>query len=69
MKIRYYGFMGSGSSVTIDDIRDAIELSLDIFVAGRPARKQERTSAYCPHRGGKLEYWYSISSYELWRPG
>jgi hypothetical protein len=69
MKIRYYGFMGSGSSVTLDDIRAAIELSLDIFVAGRPARKQERTSAYCPHCGGKLEYWYSISPYELWRPG
>jgi hypothetical protein len=69
MKIRYYGFMGSGSSVTMDDIMAAIELSLDIFVSGRPVRKQERTSAYCPHCGGKLEYWYSISPYELWRPG
>jgi hypothetical protein len=25
MKIRYYGFMGSGSSVTMDDIGDAEE--------------------------------------------
>ncbi len=69
MKIRYYGFMGSGSSVTLDDVRAAIELSLDVFIAGHPVRKQERTSAYCPHCGGKLEYWYSISPYELWQPG
>ena len=31
MKIRYYGFMGSSSSVTLDDIRAAIELSLSRF--------------------------------------
>ena len=69
MKIRYYGFMGSGSSVTMDDIRAAIALSLDVFINAHPVRKRERTSAYCPHCGGKLEYWYSISPDELWRPG
>lgn len=70
MKIRYYGFMGSGSSVTLDDIRAAIELSLDIFIENRSVpRKQEKTSPYCPYCGGKLEYWYSINPYELWQPG
>ena len=70
MKIRYYGFMGSGSSVTLDDIRAAIELSLDIFIECRQVRKKkEKTSPYCPHCGGKLRYWYSISPYELWQPG
>jgi hypothetical protein len=70
MKIRYYGFMGSGSSVTFDDIRAAIELSLDIFIECRQVRKKkEKTSPYCPHCGGKLRYWYSISPYELWHPG
>jgi len=70
MKIRYYGFMGSGSSVTMDDIRVAIELSLDFFVECRQVpENQERTSPYCPHCGGKLEYRYSIWPYELRQPG
>ena len=70
MKIRYYGFMGSGSSVTLDDIRAAIELSLDFFVECRQVPKnQEKASPYCPHCGGKLEYWYSIRPHELSQPG
>ena len=70
MKIRYYGFMGSGSSVTLDDIRAAIELSLDFFVECRQVPKnQEKASPYCPHCGGKLEYRYSIRPHELWQPG
>jgi len=70
MKIRYYGFMGSGSLVTLDDIRAAIELSLDFFVECRQVPKnQEKPSPHCPHCGGKLKYWYSIRSHELWQPG
>ena len=69
MKIRYYGFMGSGSSVTLNDIRAAIELSLDFFVEYQVPKKQEKASPYCPHCGGKLEYRYSIIPYELRQPG
>jgi len=70
MKIRYYGFMGSGSSVTLDDISAAIELSLDFFVECRQVPKnQEKASPYCPHCGGNLEYRYSICPHELWQPG
>ncbi len=70
MKIRYYGFMGSGSSVTLDNIRAAIELSLDFFVECRQVpENQEKTSPYCSHCGGKLEYRYSIMPHELWQPG
>ena len=69
MKIRYYGFMGSGSSVTLDDIRVAIELSLDFFVECQVPKNQEIASPYCPHCGGKLEYRYSIRPHELWQPG
>ena len=70
MKIRYYGFMGSGSSVTLDDIRAAIELSLDFFAECRQVPKNQGiASPYCPHCGGKLEYCYSIRPHELWQPG
>jgi len=70
MKIRYYGFMGSGSSVTLDDIRAAIERSLDYFVEERPSpEKQENRYPYCPHCKGKLVFWYSLSAGEIWNPG
>ena len=69
MKIRYYGFMGSGSSVTLNDIRAAIELSLDFFVEYQVPKNQKKSSPYCPHCGGKLEYRYSIIPYGLWQPG
>jgi hypothetical protein len=32
MKIRYYGFLGSGSTVTLDDVRTVIERSLDTLL-------------------------------------
>ncbi|MBW2596820.1 MAG: transposase [Deltaproteobacteria bacterium] len=70
MKIRYYGFMGSGSSLTLDDISAAIELSLDVFVECRQVPKYKgKASPYCPHCGGKLEYWCSIRPHERWQPG
>ena len=70
MKIRYYGFMGSGSSATLDDIRAAIERSLDYFVEERPSsEKEENRYPYCPHCKGKLVFWYSLSACEIWNPG
>ena len=49
MEIRYYGFLGSGSSVTLDDIRAALELSLDFFIERRQVTKtSEKLSPHCP---------------------
>jgi len=66
MKIRYYGFLGSGSSLTLDDVRAAIEIALDYFIdtERQPATK-EKISPYCQHCKGKLIFWYRISSLEL----
>ena len=70
MKIRYYGFMGSGSSLSLDDIRAAIERSLDYFVEERSSPKNEgNRHPYCPHCKGKLLFWYSLSACEIWNPG
>lgn len=61
MKIRYYGFLGSGSSITSDDVRNAIELSLEFFVEKNPAAKKEKKPAsYCPHCRGTLIFCYAI---------
>ena len=49
MKISYYGFMGSGSSVTLDDVRAAIELSLDIFIEDRSVPKNQEKTRHTVH--------------------
>ena len=70
MKIRYYGFMGSGSTVTRDDVRAAIELSLEIFVESRPEPKaQENRHPYCPHCQGRLLFSHKLASNQDWTPG
>ena len=70
MKIRYYGFLGSGSSLSLDNIRVAIERSLDYFVKEQPApEKKENRHPYCPHCKGKLKFWYKLNACEIWNPG
>ena len=73
MKIRYYGFLGSGSSINPDDVRAAIELSLAFFVEKHPAAKKEKKPApYCPHCRGTLIFHYAIEAeafVALMKPG
>jgi hypothetical protein len=70
MKIRYYGFLGSGSTVTLDDVRTAIERSLDTFVAPRPeSRAVAPHYPYCPHCRGRLVFGYKLAVGEGWNPG
>lgn len=69
MKIRYYGFMGSGSSLTLDDIRAAIERSLDFFITETARSKPKKIQAYCPHCKGRLVFSYSLNPAEAWNPG
>ncbi|MCK9363744.1 MAG: transposase [Syntrophales bacterium] len=55
MKIRYYGFLGSGSSIAPDDVRAAIELSLPFFASDQPeAKKEKKPMPHCPHCRGTL---------------
>ena len=73
MKIRYYGFLGSGSSITPDDVRVAIELSLSFFVEKHPAVKKEKKPApYCPHCRSTLIFYYAVEAeafIALMKPG
>jgi hypothetical protein len=68
MKIRYYGFMGSGSTVTLDDIRAAIKLSLDTFVEPE-TRTPEPHYPCCPYCRGRLVFGYKLALGESWNPG
>jgi len=73
MKIRYYGFLGSGSSITPDDVRTAIELSLSFFVEKHPAaKKDKKPMPYCPHCRGTLIFHYAVEAgtfIALMKPG
>ncbi len=57
MKIRYYGFLGSGAATPLDEIRDAIGRTLEYFVAPKPAC-DDKPENRCPHCGGRLIFWY-----------
>jgi hypothetical protein len=73
MKIRYYGFLGSGSSITYYDIRAAIELSLAFFAERhQAAKKEKKTAPYCPHCRGALIFHYAVEAaafVALMKPG
>jgi hypothetical protein len=69
MKIRYYGFLGSGSSATLDDIRAAIERSLEYFIKDQSEKKEKKQYAYCPHCKGKLVFCRKLSVCETWNSG
>ena len=70
MKIRYYGFMSSGSGVTRGDVRAAIELSLEIFVENRTEPKAEESRyPYCPHCQGRLVFSHKLVCNQDWTPG
>jgi len=57
MKIRYYGFLGSGAAIPLDEIRDAIGRTLEYFVIRKP-ECTDKPRNRCPHCGGQLIFWY-----------
>jgi DNA-directed RNA polymerase subunit RPC12/RpoP len=67
MKIRYYGFLGAGSSLVLDDIRAAIARTLEFFPLPRPEPK-EKPPAVCPHCGGRMVFWYRLDTVADIRP-
>jgi len=55
MKIRYYGFMGAGSSLSIDRIRSLIELAFGFDVALPEARPETKHRPTCYECGADLK--------------
>lgn len=55
MKIRYYGFMGSGSSVSLDQIRSLIELAFGFDVKVSESKPKPVHRPTCPECGGSLK--------------
>lgn len=69
MKVRYYGFLCPGSSVTLEKIETLIELSFG-FEITKPERKIEPFDPpKCNHCGGRLTYIVSIPPFKLIRSG
>ena len=69
MKVRYYGFLSPGSSVSLEKISALIELSFG-FLITKPERKIEPFDPpTCIHCGGKLKYVASILPFKLIKSG
>ena len=56
MKIRYYGFLSSTSSVTLDTIRTLIELAHGFEMTTPAANAPVMAVMKCSHCGGTLRY-------------
>ncbi|MCP4110823.1 MAG: hypothetical protein GY749_35725 [Desulfobacteraceae bacterium] len=65
MKIRYYGFMSSNSSVSAEQIRAYIELSYDFEIQTVKPELRPPKPIYCPTCGGVLIYCCSVLPYQM----
>ena len=60
MKVRHFGFLHPGSSVSMETVRALIELSLGFTVFTPKKEKAETPAPHCASCGGRLLYLYSI---------
>ena len=68
MKVRYYGFMNSNSSVDLDEIRGAIEVCYGFEIQMPEFEKKSSEPMYCPKCGSPLKYSYSVLPYQMTPP-
>jgi hypothetical protein len=69
MKVRYYGFMNPGSSVSLQKVASLIELAFG-FKLTRPKINIEPLKPFiCSHCGGNLKYIASLLPFEMAQPG
>jgi len=69
MKIRYYGFMSPGSSVSLEKISTLIELAFYFEIETPKAEIETPDLPTCPDCGGKLKYIASILPVDLFLSG
>lgn len=69
MKVRYYGFLASGSSVPLEKISALIEMSFGFQIAKPEIQIQPFDPPTCTRCGGKLKYIASIIPFKLIRSG
>lgn len=65
MKIRYYGFMSSGSSVSLEKISAHIELAFGFQIQTLKTEIELPQLPTCPNYDGPLKYIASILSFNL----
>lgn len=69
MKLRYYGFLSPGSSVTLEKIRALIQLSFGYKITTPKIKIQSFNPPSCNCCGGKLIFVLSISRSNMIRSG
>ena len=65
MKVRYFGFLHPGSSVSLKKVRALIELSMGFFVDTPEREIIVPDNPHCSSCGGNLVYLYSILPHEM----
>jgi hypothetical protein len=68
MKVRYYGFLAPGASVSLEKISTLIELSFGFRVAKPETKIEPFRQPTCNHCGGTLKYLASIIPFKLLQP-
>ncbi len=69
MKVRYYGFLAPGSSVSLEKIRTLIQLSFGFRITLPKVKIQSFDPPSCSRCGGKLIFVLSIPRFNLLRSG
>jgi hypothetical protein len=69
MKVRYYGFLSPGSSVSLEKIRALIQLSFGFKITVPEIKLESFPSPSCNSCGGKLIFVLSIPRFTLIRSG
>jgi hypothetical protein len=65
MKIRYYGFLSPGCSVSLEKIRLLIELFYEFDIVEMKAKPSPIKPMNCPDCGGVLKYICSVLPFEM----
>jgi hypothetical protein len=65
MKIRYYGFLHPSSSVTLEEIRELIEISSGLEIVILEPQSKPVPPITCPNCGGELKYRWSVLPFQM----
>lgn len=69
MKVRYYGFLAPGSSISMEKISTLIELSFGFRISKPETKIKPFRTPTCNHCGGILKYLASIIPFRLAQSG
>ncbi len=68
MKVRYYGFLNTSCSISLDHVQKLLEKAYAIKFMESESAPEAKPPIICPHCGGDLKYYYSILPFQMIPP-